>query len=137
MQMHFRALRRLREQGDDGEEWQDATEEGLIEDPDTMTYDDLLNLGAQLGDVRRDRWRQRSAGIIASLQQVDFDTMSEDVKRHYRDEMCLVCHCAFESNDKLRLMPFCSHSFHVDCIDVWLQDNNTCVTCKALVEKEE
>lgn len=43
---------------------------------------------------------------------------------------CAVCLCEFEGNDKLRLLPKCSHAFHVDCIDTWLLTHSTCPLCR-------
>ncbi|PWZ45442.1 RING-H2 finger protein ATL34 [Zea mays] len=34
---------------------------------------------------------------------------------------CVVCLTAFEDDDDLRLLPHCSHAFHLECIDPWLQ----------------
>ncbi|CAN6552259.1 unnamed protein product [Malus baccata var. baccata] len=44
---------------------------------------------------------------------------------------CAVCLCEFEGEDKLRLLPKCSHAFHVDCIDTWLLSHSTCPLCRA------
>ncbi|KAI3444095.1 hypothetical protein Pfo_000760 [Paulownia fortunei] len=44
---------------------------------------------------------------------------------------CAVCLCEFEAEDKLRLLPQCSHAFHMDCIDTWLLSHSTCPLCRA------
>ncbi|KAL0794261.1 hypothetical protein Bca101_065638 [Brassica carinata] len=44
---------------------------------------------------------------------------------------CPVCLCEFETEDKLRLLPTCSHAFHVDCIDTWLLSHSTCPLCRS------
>ncbi|CAH8380293.1 unnamed protein product [Eruca vesicaria subsp. sativa] len=44
---------------------------------------------------------------------------------------CAVCLCEFTEKDKLRLLPMCSHAFHLNCIDTWLQSNSTCPLCRA------
>lgn len=56
---------------------------------------------------------------------------------YYKDIMglkepfdCAVCLCEFLEHDKLRLLPMCSHAFHVDCIDTWLLSNSTCPLCR-------
>ncbi|CAI0627485.1 unnamed protein product [Linum tenue] len=43
---------------------------------------------------------------------------------------CPVCLCEFSEKDKLRLLPICSHAFHIDCIDTWLLSNSTCPLCR-------
>ncbi|PNY02383.1 RING-H2 finger protein ATL13-like [Trifolium pratense] len=44
---------------------------------------------------------------------------------------CAVCLCEFELEDKLRLLPKCSHAFHMECIDTWLLSHSTCPLCRA------
>ncbi|KAJ0984932.1 hypothetical protein J5N97_003288 [Dioscorea zingiberensis] len=43
---------------------------------------------------------------------------------------CAVCLCEFEGDDKLRLLPKCSHAFHLECIDTWLLSHSTCPLCR-------
>ncbi|MCO5612843.1 hypothetical protein L7F22_067114 [Adiantum nelumboides] len=43
---------------------------------------------------------------------------------------CAVCLCEFEGEDRLRLLPKCSHAFHMDCIDTWLFSHSTCPLCR-------
>ncbi|XVF12118.1 hypothetical protein REPUB_Repub08aG0086800 [Reevesia pubescens] len=56
---------------------------------------------------------------------------------YYKDIMglkepfdCAVCLCEFLDHDKLRLLPVCSHAFHIDCIETWLLSNSTCPLCR-------
>lgn len=43
---------------------------------------------------------------------------------------CAVCLCEFNQDDKLRLLPKCSHAFHLECIDTWLLSHSTCPLCR-------
>ncbi|KVH97803.1 RING-H2 finger protein ATL47-like [Cynara cardunculus var. scolymus] len=43
---------------------------------------------------------------------------------------CAVCLCEFTNQDNLRLLPLCSHAFHMHCIDTWLLSNSTCPLCR-------
>ncbi|XP_077223024.1 RING-H2 finger protein ATL13-like [Tasmannia lanceolata] len=43
---------------------------------------------------------------------------------------CAICLCEFEADDKLRLLPKCSHAFHLECIDTWLLSHSTCPICR-------
>ncbi|XWS32790.1 hypothetical protein CRYUN_Cryun22dG0019900 [Craigia yunnanensis] len=49
------------------------------------------------------------------------------LKEHFD---CAVCLCEFSEKDKLRLLPMCSHAFHLNCIDTWLLSNSTCPLCR-------
>ncbi|KAL0392754.1 UNVERIFIED_CONTAM: RING-H2 finger protein ATL16 [Sesamum radiatum] len=43
---------------------------------------------------------------------------------------CAVCLNEFQEEEKLRVIPNCGHGFHVDCVDVWLQNNANCPICR-------
>jgi hypothetical protein len=42
---------------------------------------------------------------------------------------CIICLDAFKLGDKRTLLP-CTHDFHFNCINKWLETNNTCPICK-------
>jgi hypothetical protein len=44
---------------------------------------------------------------------------------------CAVCLEDFEEGEELRTMPECLHSFHVPCIDMWLNSHTSCPICRA------
>lgn len=43
---------------------------------------------------------------------------------------CTVCIAEYQPEDTLRILPFCGHSFHANCIDIWLQQHSTCPVCR-------
>ncbi|KMT08599.1 hypothetical protein BVRB_6g138790 [Beta vulgaris subsp. vulgaris] len=52
------------------------------------------------------------------------------------DSSCSVCLTEFEEGDDLRLLPKCSHAFHIPCIDTWLRSHKNCPLCRAPVVNE-
>ena len=45
------------------------------------------------------------------------------------DPLCAICMTNYQSKEKVRVMP-CSHHFHMDCIDCWLDKKPTCPICR-------
>ncbi|KAI3836814.1 hypothetical protein MKW98_005147 [Papaver atlanticum] len=46
---------------------------------------------------------------------------------------CVICLSCFEEDEMGRNLPKCSHVFHVECIDMWLQSHSCCPICRAPV----
>ncbi|GFY89419.1 RING/U-box superfamily protein [Actinidia rufa] len=44
---------------------------------------------------------------------------------------CSVCLSEFQEDETLRLLPKCSHAFHIPCIDTWLRSHTNCPICRA------
>ncbi|KAL1534357.1 RING-type E3 ubiquitin transferase [Salvia divinorum] len=44
---------------------------------------------------------------------------------------CAVCLSEFEEEETVRLLPKCSHAFHIPCIDTWLASHTNCPLCRA------
>ncbi|XP_022958842.1 RING-H2 finger protein ATL52-like [Cucurbita moschata] len=44
---------------------------------------------------------------------------------------CAICLSEFQENESLRLLPKCSHAFHLACIDTWLKSNSSCPFCRS------
>ncbi|KAJ7953444.1 putative Ring finger protein [Quillaja saponaria] len=46
---------------------------------------------------------------------------------------CSVCLSEFQEDENVRLLPKCSHAFHLPCIDTWLKSHSNCPLCRANV----
>ncbi|XP_059291149.1 RING-H2 finger protein ATL1-like [Lycium ferocissimum] len=46
---------------------------------------------------------------------------------------CVVCLNEFQEDENLRVIPNCGHFFHIDCIDIWLQNNTNCPLCRTSI----
>ncbi|CAH1453454.1 unnamed protein product [Lactuca virosa] len=46
---------------------------------------------------------------------------------------CSVCLGEFQEDESIKLLPKCSHAFHVYCIDTWLKTHSNCPLCRAKV----
>ncbi|XP_057500935.1 E3 ubiquitin-protein ligase RING1-like [Actinidia eriantha] len=49
---------------------------------------------------------------------------------------CSICLNEFQEDETLRLLPKCSHAFHVPCIDTWLRSQKNCPFCRAPIVRD-
>lgn len=50
--------------------------------------------------------------------------------RNHTFECCPICYVDYEIKEKIKILD-CNHSFHVNCIKIWLKKNAICPICKA------
>ncbi|XP_048141224.1 RING-H2 finger protein ATL46-like [Rhodamnia argentea] len=51
-----------------------------------------------------------------------------------REKMCAVCLTGIEGRDQVRELLNCSHVFHRECLDRWVEENQvTCPLCRCLL----
>lgn len=100
---------------------------------------------SQFGENREDFGMDENLGPIldhpiwyirtVGLGQDVIDSIS--VFKYKKDELliegtdCSVCLTEFEEDESLRLLPKCSHAFHIPCIDTWLRSHKNCPLCRA------
>ena len=106
-------------------------EEGEEFDGDQeLSYDALLRLGEQIGDVKEERWARIAHEKIQKIPTLSFDpSMAEGKDENHTEVKCLICQFPYEDQDELRRLP-CQHCFHKDCVDSWLQTKDTCALCR-------
>lgn len=92
---------------EEDEDYEDGSDTEVEEGAEGDTYDDLVELGRRIGDVKAERWALKAEDVIASLPTCCFDpaTATEDTVR------CIFCQCDYEAGETLRLLP-CCHNFH-------------------------
>lgn len=44
---------------------------------------------------------------------------------------CSVCLSEFDEDESIRLLPKCTHAFHIPCIDTWLKSHSSCPLCRS------
>ncbi|GMY15920.1 RING-H2 finger protein ATL57 [Fagus crenata] len=44
---------------------------------------------------------------------------------------CAICLSEFDENEAVKVIPFCKHVFHPECIDTWLSAHVTCPVCRS------
>ncbi|KAL6979882.1 RING-type E3 ubiquitin transferase [Sarracenia purpurea var. burkii] len=79
------------------------------------------------------RWHRSLSGLDEALIKSIrvFKYKKEDGLIEGTD--CSVCLSEFEEDENLRLLPKCTHAFHVICIDTWLKSHSNCPLCRANV----
>ncbi|KAK9674303.1 hypothetical protein RND81_12G224600 [Saponaria officinalis] len=43
---------------------------------------------------------------------------------------CIICLAEYHKEDVVRILPYCGHYFHRNCIDIWLLQHCTCPVCR-------
>jgi len=68
--------------------------------------------------------------VIYAIPSFVYTTNKSEQEEEPRGE-CVVCLEEYQDNDHIRILPFCSHTFHLNCIDVWLRSNPSCPLCRS------
>ncbi|KAG8389220.1 hypothetical protein BUALT_Bualt02G0206200 [Buddleja alternifolia] len=77
-------------------------------------------------------WQSRGLDELL-IREIPTFQYSKNEAEISRLSKCVVCLNEFQEHDMLRVLPKCSHSFHLDCIDVWLQNNSNCPLCRSTI----
>ena len=93
----------------------------LCPNPDQMTYEQLLQLEDNVGNV--------SKGLTA--EQID-NLPNKRFKKEKNREFyqCIICMEEFQEKEKVKVLP-CAHIFHINCIKQWLLKQKSCPFCKS------
>ncbi|XP_020210110.1 NEP1-interacting protein 1 isoform X1 [Cajanus cajan] len=58
---------------------------------------------------------------------------SNKMLKSYNTSCCSICYQDFEDGELVRILPKCSHHFHLECIDKWLVQQGSCPMCRTYV----
>ncbi|GLT38980.1 hypothetical protein SLA2020_131910 [Shorea laevis] len=105
-----------------GEESDDENDDMRL-DVDNMTYEELLALEEQIGDVPTGLSDET---ILARLRRLIYQPVATEPGEC---EPCCVCQEDFVEGEELGRLD-CGHEYHFSCIKQWLNTKNTCPICK-------
>ncbi|KAK2380190.1 E3 ubiquitin-protein ligase ATL6 [Trifolium repens] len=69
---------------------------------------------------------------LAAVKSLPVCEYKEDVKQ----PDCVICLEEFGECDAVKMIPFCKHVFHPECIDTWLSKHVTCPICRCVIMNE-
>ncbi|XP_062217868.1 probable E3 ubiquitin-protein ligase ATL44 [Phragmites australis] len=69
---------------------------------------------------------------IEVLPTVSFGDQGGGGRRPSESE-CTICLVEFAEGEQLRVLPHCTHGFHVACIDAWLGAHASCPSCRTTI----
>lgn len=84
-----------------------------------MTYEQLLELGEQIGTVSRGITQDQ----IDQIEVIEFNSIS------FNQESCSICYGEYKQGEKLKRLN-CKHVYHIYCISTWLNREKKCPMCK-------
>ncbi|CAA6675816.1 unnamed protein product [Spirodela intermedia] len=90
-------------------------------DVDTMSYEELLGLEEQIGNV--------SAGLTEDTVRKNLKRTKYPSSAAYMTESCCICQEDYANGDDLGVLT-CGHDFHASCVGRWLVLKNNCPICK-------
>ncbi|CAM8911149.1 unnamed protein product [Rhodiola kirilowii] len=94
-------------------------------DVDNMSYEELLELGERIGDVKTGLSEE---AIMKCLKHNKYTSTVESNKPN--PEPCPICQEEYAEGEDLGALD-CGHEYHTNCIKQWLVLKNLCPVCKA------
>ncbi|XP_020252143.1 RING-H2 finger protein ATL78-like [Asparagus officinalis] len=65
-----------------------------------------------------------------AIRALPITVYSPELKLNGSDSECVICLSGMNSGERVRVLPKCSHGFHVRCIDRWLMAQPSCPVCR-------
>lgn len=97
----------------------------------TLTFEDVPQVSISIADVVERALAGEETETVHNLEIIPEYKADETL-----DDACSICFEKIKKRQKFRALP-CSevkqHCFHTSCIDQWLQRNNSCPVCRAIV----
>lgn len=83
--------------------------------------------------VAQDQWQAASTGLDEAVIKLITVCKYKKSDGFIEGNDCSVCLSEFKEDESVRLLPKCSHAFHLPCIDAWLRSHSNCPLCRSNV----
>ncbi|AQK92167.1 C-terminal zinc-finger [Zea mays] len=100
-------------------------------DVDNMTYEELVALQEQIGDVNTGLTESYIQENLRSTFHVPGAASISDqfCELSLENDACIICQEEYEARELIGALE-CGHKYHEDCIKQWLMVKNVCPICK-------
>ncbi|XP_076930022.1 uncharacterized protein LOC143594644 [Bidens hawaiensis] len=97
-------------------------------DIDHMSYEELVALGEQIGNAGSVLSKDF---ILGHLKMKRFTSSNpEDASSSDQNlNFCTICQMEYNDEERIGVLD-CNHEYHVECIEKWLVEKNSCPVCK-------
>ncbi|KAL6999581.1 RING-type E3 ubiquitin transferase [Sarracenia purpurea var. burkii] len=102
-------------------------------DIDHMSYEELLALGEQIGNVTTGLAEETISAHLKTRTYIPFATSMNLEAAAFVDQepdFCVICQTNYKKQEKIGTLD-CGHEYHTDCVKRWLIIKNTCPVCKS------
>jgi len=89
----------------------------------------VITMNEQSVEEQRQSFLNQSVPVYPTAREIS-NASTTFITTEQQDDNCAICQDEFESNQSVRRLTHCSHSFHQICIDTWFQRNVHCPTCR-------
>jgi hypothetical protein len=81
-------------------------------------------------DVDRRQGRRIGVERASRINGLLLKDLYENSDVYFKKEKILCSICLNDKTDNIIRKLVCNHFFHIDCIEMWLSDNNNCPMCR-------
>ncbi|KAL0406762.1 UNVERIFIED_CONTAM: putative E3 ubiquitin-protein ligase ZFP1 [Sesamum latifolium] len=102
-------------------------------DIDHMSYEELLALGEQIGNVGTglsEEFIRNNLKIRTFTSSTADLNLEDDTCLDQQIDFCVICQTDYEDGEDIGILD-CGHEYHKECIKKWLLEKNTCAVCKS------
>ncbi|CAL5390743.1 unnamed protein product [Camellia sinensis] len=103
-------------------------------DIDHMSYEELLALGEQIGNVTTGLSEETITSHLKTRTYISSTICMNPEEAACADQdtdFCVICQTDYKNQEKIGALD-CGHEYHVDCVKKWLLIKNTCPICKSV-----
>jgi hypothetical protein len=99
----------------------------------------IMSMNEQAIDEQLQAFLNQSIPVYPTTREIE-NASTTFITTEQQDDNCAICQDEIETNQSVRCLTHCNHSFHQICIDTWFQRNVHCPTCRhdiRIVERDD
>lgn len=99
-------------------------------------FQDIINQSAQAAQEAAKKPTSKNVRKKLAIVKISKKHCKKGKSGEYEQPSCTICICEIPTGERGMVLP-CGHIFHPDCINPWLDDHNTCPSCRHELPSEK